>query len=56
MNLDHVFSLITLATAVLFYKGFVTTLRRRLGRCMVVQNAHRPVRGASFRKRAERVA
>ena len=41
MNVDHVFSLITLATGVLFYGGFVTTLRHRLRRCMVVPKRSR---------------
>jgi hypothetical protein len=36
MNLDHIFSLITFATGALFYVVFITTLRRRLRRCMVV--------------------
>jgi hypothetical protein len=36
MNLDHIFSLITFATGALFYVVLMTTLRRRLKRCMVV--------------------
>jgi hypothetical protein len=36
MNLDHIFSLITFATGALFYVMFITTLRRRLRRCIVV--------------------
>jgi hypothetical protein len=36
MTLDQVFSLVTFATGALFYVMFITTLRRRLRRCMVV--------------------